>query len=81
MLRIIQGMYKGLMAKIQLGEITTGEIKLEEGLKQGCSMSPILFALYVAELGDRFMQTNQGVELGQERVPAILFADDMVICG
>ncbi len=44
-------------------------------------MSPIIFALYVAELGDRLMQTNLGVQLGQERVPAIFFADDMVISG
>ncbi len=73
LLRIIQGMYKGLTAKIQLSAITTREIKLEEGLKQGCSLSPVLFALYVAELGDRLMQTNLGVQFGQEQVPAIFF--------
>jgi hypothetical protein len=79
LLRIIQGMYEDLQAIIQLGEITTEKVKMQEGLKQGCSMSPILFALYVAELGDRLIRSNHGAKIGQEIIPALFFADDMVI--
>ncbi len=80
-LKIVQSMYQDLHAQVVLGDITTKEVQLQEGVKQGCPMSPILFAIYVAELGSRMEQSGMGALLGEGRVPAIFFADDMVIVG
>ena len=50
-------------------------------LKQGCSLSPVLFALYLAELGERLVQSGLGVKIGDVVVPGLFFADDMVVMG
>ena len=51
------------------------------GLRQGCVLSPILFALYLADLG-RILETSRlGVRLNTLVCPGMFFADDMVLCG
>ena len=40
-------------------------------------LSPILFALYLKELGDRLMDSWKGVIVDDEIIPGFFFADDM----
>ena len=42
---------------------------MKEGLKQGCSLSPVLFALYLAELGNRLVASGLGVKVGNITIP------------
>ncbi len=49
------------------------------GLKQGCVLSPILFALYIKELGDTLILCGRGVQIGGVTIPGLLFTDDMVL--
>jgi hypothetical protein len=50
------------------------------GLKQGCPLSPLLFALYIQGL-DASLQRNQlgGVVLGRKKIYYLAFADDIVL--
>ncbi len=78
-LRIIKGMYTNVQTTITLGNITTERIPVDKGLKQGCPLSPILFALYIRDLGIQLEQTNKGAKIGKISIPGIFFADDMVL--
>ena len=50
------------------------------GLKQGCPLSPLLFALYIHGL-DNALKGNQlgGVMIGKRKLFSLAFADDLVI--
>lgn len=56
------------------------KFKSYKGLKQGCPLSPLLFALYVAGL-DRALKANisGGIILRKKKIHCLAFADDMVL--
>jgi hypothetical protein len=54
-------------------------IKCERGVKQGCILSPMPFVLYIAQLGNILQNRGDGVPVGDVRIPALFFADDLVI--
>ena len=49
------------------------------GLKQGCVLSPLLFALFIAELEKRIQELGIGVRVGGQKLGGLLFADDLVL--
>ena len=58
----------------------TSEIFLGRGLRQGCSLSPMLFALYISEWGEELESSEEGYKVGNLVVSALLFADDLLLC-
>ena len=78
-LRCLQALYEGDYVTCQVGGLTTRPVFLGRGLTQGCSLSPLLFALYVAGLGQDLSVQTQGVRLFKVCVSALFFADDIVL--
>ena len=60
-LHVLQQLYKNTTAIAALGEVTSDKIPLNVGLKQGCVLSPMLFALYIKEVGDMLLRSEGGV--------------------
>jgi hypothetical protein len=49
------------------------------GLRQGCSLSPLLFNLFLNDLVTKIKATGKGVSIDNEIVSVLLYADDFVI--
>ena len=57
----------------------TGFFDVGCGLKQGCTLSTILFNLYVNDLVTSINNLNIGIDIGREKVAVLLYADDLVL--
>ena len=42
-------------------------------------LSPVLFSLYISSLVEKLRGAGVGIECRGQRIPALLYADDMVI--
>ena len=78
-LEAIKCMYEGDFVTCLMNGITTNPVYLGRGLRQGCSLSPMLFALYVVDLSRALAISSLGVKLYTIIVSALFFADDFVL--
>ncbi len=49
------------------------------GLKQGCTISPTLFNLYINGLVIVIKESGIGIDVGGEIIAILLYADDIVL--
>ena len=47
----------------------------------GCNLSPLLFCIYISDLGYYLNSSGLGIALGMIIICAILFADDLLLIG
>jgi hypothetical protein len=50
LIEAIQSLYKGSSSKIKIGNIITKDFEVTKGLRQGCSLSPALFKIYLEQV-------------------------------
>ena len=63
---------------VRVNSATTKPFRVSVGLRQGCSLSPILFLICM----DRIVKKSEscrGVKIGECTVQRLLFADDLVL--
>ena len=76
-IRTIKSMYSGDSITTQLHGLNTKPLYLGRGLRQGCSLSPLLFALYIRGMGEELCNSRVGVKLGDICISSLFFADDL----
>lgn len=76
--RIIMSLYKEQQTLIEVGEHST-TAKIKRGVRQGCSLSPYLFNLFVVEIMDTYKRNSNGISINGEKVHCIRFADDIAL--
>ena len=78
--RLIRNLYLNQTVKVRVadGESEPGEVG--RGVRQGCSLSPVLFNIYAeAMMIEALLELEEGVRVGGRMVKSIRFADDKAI--
>ena len=88
LVRLIERIYNGSMVKFELENVTTGWCESDSGVRQDCPLSPLLFNIYVRELGKVISNCVHGVKyamVGNDSVmewksrARFLYADDVCL--
>lgn len=76
MLNFIESMYANTQVAVWNGEELSDYFETRSGVKQGCLMSPLLFALYLNDLHDHL---NGGIRINALNIKVLMYADDIVM--
>ena len=87
MWRVLRNLYDGVRSRIRINDSDTDWFELAEGLRQGCVLSPLLYAIFINSLADALKTAAangsvQGVHLTERAIDQLLllmFADDIVL--
>jgi hypothetical protein len=80
-LNLVRSMYNIVKSKIKFNnEIRNDSFTCYLGVRQGGSLSPFLFSMYLNDIEDHFMlNKSEGVNLGMLKLFLLLYAEDTVI--
>lgn len=77
--RLIKGLYDKVENKVIFGAFESSWFETLNGVKQGCILSPTLFSLVMLDLIDQLKKGNIGVPFRNDRIPCLLYADDIAL--
>ena len=75
----LQALYTGDSVDSVVNGVSTCPVYLKRGLRQGCSLSPLLFAIYISDIGMDIASSSEGFDFGGLTISGLLFADDIVL--
>ena len=78
-LRVCQNLYCDVGARVRVGKVFSERYTIEEGLRQGCILSPSLFSLFLMDLADELERRGLGVKVTGTWMGACFFAGDIVL--
>ena len=64
---------------IKLDQGLTNPFTTTVGVKQGCSISPLIFNLFIDKLPTVYDETCDGLVLGNKKLNCLMWADDCVV--
>ena len=78
-IRLIANLYWKQKASVRPNQGESEEIEIKRGIRQGCTLSPILFNLYSEFLIEEALSNRNGRNINRENINNIRFADDTVL--
>ena len=80
LLRAIQALYDRGMARVKVGQSKSEMFHVHKGVRQGCTLSPWLFNVFIAKAAREANQDfTSGVKLSTGELEVLMFVDDMVV--
>ncbi|KAJ4429720.1 hypothetical protein ANN_21924 [Periplaneta americana] len=81
LIEIIKCLYADTKIIINTGTSKTEEIRINQGFRQGCSLSPSLFNIYLDDLIKEWkMEVNPGIKISKDTfLNVLMFADDVIL--
>ena len=78
--RAIKNIYQVVESSVIVGEELTEWFEIGLGVRQGCTLSPLLFLIFVEGLSQELRKRPGGLREGKITLNHLLFADDLAIC-
>ena len=72
-------LYYNVRCNVKFGDIETDFFDIDEGVKQGCVLSPVLFCIYINELSKMLQAQDVGVHIFNTKISSLFWADDVVL--
>lgn len=80
LIETIKSLYNNTTIILDLGFKQTEEILINQGVRQGCSLSPTLFNIYIDSMIRVWKpEIKPGIKIGNNYINNMLFADDQII--
>jgi hypothetical protein len=76
--RTIRNMYSKMRSRVRVNGHTSNDFPVERGTAQGCTLSPLLFNIFIDGLLEAVEAAGLGVPVGDggSRIGGLMFADD-----
>ena len=80
MWRVIRNIYEVVQSTVIIDDELTEWFEVELGVRQGCTLSPLLFLIFVEGLSQELRKCGVGLQVGHSLINHLLFADDLALC-
>jgi hypothetical protein len=78
--KLINNLYMKQSAYVRIGDMLSERCEIGRGVRQGCSLSPLLYNLYdEAMMREALEEVDHGVKVGGLLIKTIRFADDKAV--
>ena len=80
LLKVIQSIYANVKSRVKYGTELSSEFECYLGVRQGESLSPFLFSMYLNDIENEFYNRGiNGINIGNVKLFLLLYADDITI--
>jgi hypothetical protein len=79
LVKLVRMWYSNVRALVRVNDVESGWFDTKVGVRQGDTLSPLLFNIFINGIVEKVREGGGGVRVGEMEVPILLFADDMVL--
>jgi hypothetical protein len=79
LMKLVRMWYGKVKALVRVNEEDSEWFDTRVGVRQGDTLSPLLFNIFINGIVEKVREDEGGVEVGEMVIPILLFADDMVL--
>jgi len=77
--KLVNMWYENVRCKVRVNDRESSWFESKMGVRQGDTLSPLLFNVYINGIVERVKAMGGGALVGEVRIPILMFADDMVL--